>query len=327
VESYSVDINPNQIPNLVFKHHRPHKMKLSVIIDKPVRELEILKKIDALDKKENNISAVDLSKDNFEKADELINSLQGLANYTNDKCPMMGKKNMNFDLSNALKSLKQSTPQTLSSAKVMFSESFIGSKTMESHPPHHVLNDGYILFPQTPSFPPDNVEMPPALPKLNNEGDQTINLFAEKDNSSRRLLEKTKSGEEIYSAESLLTEEISNPKAELDKLNKIASLDGDPNMISNLDVQKAKKLGLLKDLEGFELYTNDAGEDATIYDLNMSFGILSLASTNIDLSETKAIAEELLIADNQRHTIRKMYFLNKKSGHYIPISILKLDNH
>jgi hypothetical protein len=314
MENYSVEVNSNQIPNLIFKHHRKNRMNMSVLIKKPAQELEKLKSIDRLDSKENNISKSDLSKENSDKASELIDQLQGVSLYANDKCPMMGKKNMNFDLSGIFKALKKSE-STLGKSKfettrILISENFLGSKTMEGHPPHHVLNDGYVLMPENPYYPPANVEMPPPLPARNKEGDQTINLQANSDDNS----------------ELLLTEEIENPEIELKILTQIAALDGEPQMISEADLEKAKKKGLLEKLEGYELYTNDSGKDATLRDLNMAAGIFSYAKNKIDLTKTKAICEEKLIEKNQRHTIRGCHFLmNEITGHYFPIQILERD--
>jgi hypothetical protein len=239
---------------------------------------------------------------------------QGASLYTNDKCPMMGKKNMIFDLSGTLKALKQSESflgkNKFETSRVLLSESFLGSKTMDGHPPHHVLNDGYVLMPENPFYPPENVVLPPALPSRNQEGDQTINLQANSDETS----------------ELLLTEEIENPDNELNILSQIAALDGDAEMISETDLEKAKKNGLLQKLEGYELYTNDSGKDATLRDLNMAAGIFSYAKNKIDLTKTKAICEEKLIEKNQRHTIRGCHFLmNEITGHYFPIQILERD--
>ena len=166
-----------------------------------------------------------------------------------------------------------------------------------SNPVHHIIEKAYTV--------PANTKIYPA--KLNALKEQkhagyrvnTLQLFK----SGRMQIERL----------------IENPQLELTRLKKLADRDGDASSISEQDLLLDKKSfdPQFNQLQGFDLYTNDAGLDATLFDLNASYNIMqNMAKDKIPLQERKLIFREKLLPANGRHVIDHGYVIDESSDSF-----------
>lgn len=308
-----VKFNTEAMPNLVFRKPK-NNLELSIVVTQPERELNLLKKIASHAGEKDKIDIEDLElyqtlnknpKNNDSKNDT---RLEGRHLYQNDSCPMMGKFNLRYDLNQAYQMLiqlkNQMGPQKFGHSKVIFTETFMGEFNTGKHPMrHHVIHRAEGLTSENEVISDPNAYKANSLKKTNKSGEQIVNL-------------------NVYdNSEVLLSQTIKNPEKEYEKLTAIAALDGNDESISEIDLAKAKQDKTIENLEGYDLYTDDASDDATLLDLNTAYSFLYTAKKKKgDLSGAQVIFQEKLSNPANRFIIETgQIILNEATGQYFLI--------
>ncbi|GBR76758.1 hypothetical protein NO2_1255 [Candidatus Termititenax persephonae] len=297
------------MPGLVVNRTQPDMVK-SVIIENPQLELDLLRRFAALrqdgrtggtvgidyDINGNIINADDYGAET-KTAQNLITQLQGLSLYWNDNCPWHESLATFYDFGSALLMLesirKELGDAAFRNSKVVFEELLFGLdfKKIErfknvnfapNEPPHHVITKAYSI-PRDGSLP----ETKPSLRSLSqNTKEVLLNLQLYKNSNA------------------LLSWVIERPARELQLLREIAGSDGQADNISSADMRSSAFQDKLRQLEGYRLYTNDPGEDATQADLNNAYALLRNISGRFTLEQTNVLLTEKMSPDNGRRTIQ-----------------------
>jgi hypothetical protein len=282
-----VDINnyrpyETYMSNLVINRERPNMSKV-VIIENPQLELDILKKIAALDGKPSRLVPEDIAA-NPKLGVELLGQLQGMHIYKNDSCPLHDNLVTYYDLDSALQFLTEIRNKmgavNFSNSKVVFEElllgldfrplpEFKGWKFAKNEPNHHVIMRAYNI-PKNASL-----SLNPSVGSLSRKSREVL-LNLQLYNGSDTLISWT----------------IEHPDRELRLLQELAGADGDMSNVSNADMRSSAFQTKLRQLEGYRLYTNDPGEDATQADLNAAYAILSAMSGVYDLAHIDVLLGE-----------------------------------
>ncbi len=299
--------NITNLPNLIFNPKLPGFKKI-VEISKPDNELTVLKQLDALDGKSNGIQYSDFEA-NKEKFLTIMNQLQGLHLYADDNAPDGESLSSTLhDLATAL-SMLQTIKSKLgatkfSKAMVVFEEKLLGYAATEmghNHAGrHHVIGRAFTvpLDEQPYAVPPNQ------LPSENLGKSGKIENFQTYENSQVKF----------YTV-------IKNPQREMALLEKISSLDGNAESISNSDINHKKFLELFNQLEGKALYGNDAGADGKIWNLDAALSILkSIQGEKGNFSGIQVYFNQLSNPINARWAIESgQVIFNEASGHSIVI--------
>jgi hypothetical protein len=277
----------------------------SITIENPAAELVLLEQMAKLGGEPKRIEVSDAKQNPQEFMKLLEKKLQGSEIYDNDNCPEMGSFATLYDLETALGMLRNIKAQLgsdqFSKVKVVFVENFLGSDLKQlcglSNPVHHLIERAYTVPAHTKIYRAE----PNRLKDPKNSGYRvnTLQLFE----SGRVQIERL----------------IENPQLELTRLKKLAGRDGDATNISEQDLLLDKKSydPQLGQLQGLDLYTNDTGFDATLFDLNASYNILlEMAKDKIPLQERKLIFKEKLLPANSRHVIDHGYVVDENADDF-----------
>jgi len=308
-----VKFNTGAVPNLVFKKPK-NNLELSVVVTQPERELALLKKIAAHTGKKNEVDIEDLelyqtlNKNPKDKNPKNDTRLEGRHLYQNDSCPMMSKFNLRYDLNQAYQMLnhlkKEMGTEKFNKSKIIFTETFMGEFNTGEHPMrHHVIHRAEGLTPDNEVISDPSSNKANSMKAANKSGEETINL-------------------NVYDhSEVLLSQTIKNPIKEYEKLTEIASLDGNDDSISESDLAKARENKKLENLEGYDLYTDDSSDEATLIDLNTAYSFLYTAKKKgANLSDSQVIFQEKLSNPSNRFIIETgQIILNEATGQYFRI--------
>ncbi|MDR1996752.1 MAG: hypothetical protein LBQ83_00255 [Candidatus Margulisbacteria bacterium] len=294
-----------EVPNLVIDRQKVGMTK-SIVINNPQLELEILSSIAALDGSADKINISDFTA-NPAQLEALANRLQGLPLYLNDICTRHQVPCFYYDMDSALQYLQgirnQIGAANFANSKVVFEELLLGLELRTlpqfadwnfdpEEPPHHMIVRAYNI-PKTGSSsvrPSIN-----ALPVSRQTKEILFNLEIAKDGQP-----------------TLVTWTIENPDRELRLLREIASSDGDSNTISAADIRSNQQK--ITSLEGYRLYTNDPGTDATQTDLNAAYALLHNMNGKFDLSHVDVLMSEKMRPDNDRRIIQNAQVVFNESG-------------
>ncbi|GBR72937.1 hypothetical protein NO1_0393 [Candidatus Termititenax aidoneus] len=299
--------NITQVPNFVVNREKPDMTK-TIIIENPQLELDILRKFAALKKDAGgNYISTDDYKANQQQADELLGQMQGIYMYWNDNCPLHEALCTFYDLETARLFL-EGLRERLGAAK--FANSYV---VMEEF----LFGLDFRKIPQFAGvyFPP---EEPPhhAIVRAYNvpkEGSFTVNPPM---SSLSRPTKEILFNLQLYNPNNvLLSRLIKQPDRELRLLREIAALDKDETSISDADLRHSAYQQKLRQLEGYRLYTNDPGEDATQTDLNCAYALLDAMGAQYNLSRINVLFSENIQPANDRRVIQNAQaILNEEPG-------------
>ncbi|MDR2431122.1 MAG: hypothetical protein LBD99_02560 [Candidatus Margulisbacteria bacterium] len=294
-------------------------MAKSVVIDNPQLELQLLRELVALNGdnpdnfEDNRVKAsIEDYSANRERATAILNSLQGRHIYKNDNCPWHADLVFFYDLTAAYRMLSSIKARigaaNFSNCKIVLEELLLGvdfTKIEEfknirfaaNEPPHHVITRAYNI-PKNGSF-----QANPSLSSLSRKTQETLyNL-------------------QLYNRTNVLFSwVIENPDRELRLLREIAGTDGNAASISEADMRSASFQAKLRQLEGYRLYTNDHGQDATQSDLNSAYTLLDTLAGQYDLAHSDVLLSEKMRPDNERRVITDaQIILNEVAGNFVRI--------
>jgi hypothetical protein len=283
-------------------------MTKTIIIENPQLELDILRKFAALKRDAGgNVINTDDYRADPKQADELLYRMQGIHMYWNDNCPWHEALCTFYDLGTALLFLEGMRERMgaakFASSKVVMEEllfgldfrkipEFAGVNFAPNEPPHHAIVRAYNV-PKDGSF-----AVNPPMSSLSGATRETLlNL---------QLYEPNKV---------LISHLIKQPDRELRLLREIAALDQDETSISDADMRHSTFQQKLRQLEGYRLYTNDSGEDATQMDLNCAYALLDVMGGQYNLSRVNVLLSENIQPENDRRVIQNaQVVLNEEQG-------------
>jgi hypothetical protein len=296
----------------VVNREKPDMTK-TIIIENPQLELDILRKFAALNRDAGgNKITTDDYRANPEEADRLLNQMQGVYDmYWNDNCPLHEALCTFYDLGTALLFLEGLRERLgaakFANSKVVMEEllfgldfrslpDFRGVYFPPNEPPHHAIVRAYNV-PKDGSF-----TVNPPMSSLSGQTKETLfNL-------------------QLYEpSNALISRLIKQPDRELRLLREIAALDGDATSVSDADLRHNLYQQKLRQLEGYRLYTNDPGADATQMDLNVAYALLdAIGGANYNLSRVNVLLSEKMAPENGRRVIQNaQVILNEEPGGFV----------
>jgi hypothetical protein len=233
---------------------------------------------------------------NPEAGAELLGQLQGMSLYSNDNSPWHQTNVTFYDLKSAqifLESLRESLGEAVfKNSKVVFEELLLG-----------------VDFKALPEFKnvysPWNAPNPHIITKAYNiPRDGSLRVNPSLSSLSQNIKEVLLNLQLYNNSNVLLSWVIEHPDRELQLLREISGADGNTENISSTDMQSSIFQNKLKQLEGYRLYTNDPGKDATQADLNSAYALLSTLAGRYDLAHSDVMLSEKILPDNERRGIQ-----------------------
>jgi hypothetical protein len=301
--------NRTEMPNFVVDKQNPGMTK-TVIIENPQLELDILRKFAALKRDVGgNFISTDDYKANEQQAGELLYQMQGIRMYWNDGCPWHEALCTFYDLETArlfLEGLRERMGAArFANSKVVMEEmlfgldfrqipQFKGVKFAPNEPPHHAIVRAYNV-PKDGSFAVN----PPMSSLSNPTKEVLLNL-------------------QLYDPNDVLISRlIKQPERELRLLREIAALDKDETSISDEDMRHNLYQQKLRQLEGYRLYTNDSGGDATQMDLNCAYALLDAMGAQYNLSRVNVLLSESIQPVNDRRVIQNAQVILNEEPNFV----------
>jgi len=282
----------------------PIQVKKTAVITSPKEELEALEKIAGPDKK---ITAEDFDQKTVrgQKNLEILLSMEGRNLYINDLSH--GLELTVKDLEKAMDILKQFRAklgqEAFNQVIIHLNESWHGSGAYpgDTHAHHLILNG--VSFKK----------------------EDGLDLTPEESSQDRLSNLQTVSSEEVPQnftltpGSKLLKTQSVKVRQELPLLKKIAALAGDQNQIEQADLDSPLFKELIEKLEGKGLYQNDRGRDALRYDLRRALEALQYISEKYPDKNLKAVFEEEMLPENDRHLIKRVRIFNESNGYSFEI--------